>query len=265
MNTPHFKVLVPGIVAAAALALAGSAGAQTPAPAAPPAATSSPAVPMTGHHMGRSTKAAHQPDMKKECQAMMAGTKMQEKLQAMRHAGQAGGGDECLQGIQRGRREAHQADGGRIRTCSSPSASHSRSTMMEMQHGSMAHTAHHMQMHGTRGPMECPMMKPGQAPDPRQREGRDVSVTAAGTSIEARRPARFGFLNACADVSESTEPGGTGAPADRRGEATAPGDVRRRGAVRRDSPAPSRRSRTQSARRRRRHIPRRVPGRQTAP
>lgn len=37
----------------------------------------------------------------------------------------------------------------------------SRMLMMEMQHGSMAHMSHHMQRHGAKGPMECPMMKKG--------------------------------------------------------------------------------------------------------
>jgi hypothetical protein len=33
------------------------------------------------------------------------------------------------------------------------------SMMMEMQPPMMAHMAHHMQMHGPKGAMECPMMK----------------------------------------------------------------------------------------------------------
>jgi hypothetical protein len=31
--------------------------------------------------------------------------------------------------------------------------------MMEMQSPMMGHMAHHMQMHGAKGAMECPMMK----------------------------------------------------------------------------------------------------------
>jgi len=34
-----------------------------------------------------------------------------------------------------------------------------QSMMMEMQCPMMAHMAHHMQMHGAKGAMECPMMK----------------------------------------------------------------------------------------------------------
>ncbi len=36
-----------------------------------------------------------------------------------------------------------------------------RSMMMEMQPAMMAHMAHHVQMHGAKGAMDCPMMKKG--------------------------------------------------------------------------------------------------------
>ena len=85
MKTNHLKILVPGIFAATALALAVSAGAQTPPPAAPPPATKSPqAATMTGHHKGSAATAKHDADMKTmktQCEAMMATKQeMQDKL-----------------------------------------------------------------------------------------------------------------------------------------------------------------------------------------
>jgi Skp family chaperone for outer membrane proteins len=158
MNTPHVKMFVPGVVAATALALSLSAGAQTPAPA------TAPAAPATGHHMGHSTRAAHHPDMKKECEAMMARhQEMQEKLQEM---------DATLDKLvaeMNAARDSKAAD-----AMERPMAAvlnelvaqrkASRTLMMDMQHGSMEHMSHHGQMHGTKGAMECPMMKKGDAP-----------------------------------------------------------------------------------------------------
>ena len=171
MNTPRPKMIVPGIVAAAVLALTASAGAQTPAPAAPPPATkSSPAAPMTGHHMRHSTKAAHHTDMMKECEAMMARHKeMQEKLQAM---------DATLDKLVAEMNAAKESKA--VDAMERPMAAvinelvaqrkASRAMMMEMQPGMMEHMAHHMQMHGTKGPMECPMMKKGDASTPKADE-----------------------------------------------------------------------------------------------
>src|ERR1035438_8465751 len=45
-----------------------------------------------------------------------------------------------------------------------------RSMMMEMQPAMMAHMIHHMHMHGTKGAMECPMMKTGNSPEPKAEE-----------------------------------------------------------------------------------------------
>jgi len=164
MNTPHSKVLVPGIVAAAALALAVSAGAQTPAPAAPPATKSSPAAPMTGHHKGSTAKDMHHADMMKECEAMMAKKQqMQEKLQAMdvtldklvaemnaaKESKEAGAMEKPMAAVLNELVSQRKA---------------LRSMMMEMQPAMMAHMMHHM--HGTKGAMgamECPMMKKGDA------------------------------------------------------------------------------------------------------
>ena len=171
MNTPRPKMIVPGIVAAAALALAASAGAQTPAPTAPPPATkSSPAAPMTGRHMRRPARAAHRADMQKECEAMMATHKeMQEKLQAM---------DATLDKLVAEMNAAKESKA--VDALERPMAAvlnelvaqrkASRAMMMEMQPQMMAHMAHHMQMHGAKGPMECPMMKTGEASSPKADE-----------------------------------------------------------------------------------------------
>ena len=162
MFTTHLRAFVPGIAAAAALALAMSAGAQTPAPAVP-----SPATPSTGHHhKGAAAKSTHDAEMKKECEAMMAGHReMQEKMTAM---------DATLDKLVAEMNAAKESKA--VDAMERPMAAvinelvaqrkASRTMMMEMQHGSMEHMSHHMQMHGTKGPMECPMMKKGNAPEP---------------------------------------------------------------------------------------------------
>jgi hypothetical protein len=165
MNKHYLKVLVPGILAATALALAVSAGAQTPPPPGPsPAAKSPQAAPMAGHHKGSATGAKHDADMKTECQAMMAKKQeMQDKLHAM---------DAALDNLVA---EMNAAKG--VDSLEKPMRAvinelvaqrkASRSMMMEMQPAMMAHTMHHMHMHGTKGAMECPMMKMGDAPEPK--------------------------------------------------------------------------------------------------
>jgi Skp family chaperone for outer membrane proteins len=171
MNTPHLKVLIPGIVAATALALAVSAGAQTPPPPGPtPAATSPHAAAMTGHHKASVAKAKHDADMKAECDAMMAKKQeMQNKLQAM---------DATLDKLVA---EMNAAKGSKeVDALEKPMAAvlnelvsqrkALRSMMMEMQPAMMAHMIHHMHMHGTKGAMECPMMKTGNAPEPKAEE-----------------------------------------------------------------------------------------------
>ncbi|MDL2717886.1 MAG: hypothetical protein PT977_09040 [Acidobacteriota bacterium] len=167
MKTPLPRTFVPGIVAATALALSVSAGAQTTAPAAPPPATKSPqAAPMTGHHKGTAAKGTHDAEMKTECEAMMARhQEMQDKLQAM---------DATLDKLVAEMNAAKESKA--VDAMERPMAAvinelvaqrkASRSMMMEMQHGSMAHMAHHMPMHGAKGKMECPMMKTGSSSDP---------------------------------------------------------------------------------------------------
>jgi Skp family chaperone for outer membrane proteins len=171
MKTPHLTILVPGIFAAAAFVVAVSVGAQTPSSPSPSTATKSPqAGPMTGHHKDSAATARHETDMKTECQAMMAKKQeMQDKLQAM---------DATLDKLVA---EMNAAKGSKeVDALEKPMAAvlnelvvqrkALRSTMMEMQPAMMAHMIHHMHMHGTKGAMECPMMKTGNAPEPKAEE-----------------------------------------------------------------------------------------------
>jgi Skp family chaperone for outer membrane proteins len=170
MNTHHFKVLVPGIFAATALALAVSAGAQTPPPPGSAPADKSPqAASMTGHHKNSAASAKHHADMKAECQAMMAKKQeMQDKLQAM---------DGALDKLVAEMNAAKESK--EVGALEKPMAAvvnelvaqrkASRSMMIEMQPAMMTHMIHHMHMHGTKGAMECPMMK-ANAPEPKAEE-----------------------------------------------------------------------------------------------
>jgi Skp family chaperone for outer membrane proteins len=171
MKKHHLKVLVPGIFAATALALAVGVGAQTPPPPGhTPTAKSPHAAPMTGHHKDSAAMAQHDADMKTECQSMMAKKQgMQDKLQAM---------DAALDKLVA---EMNAAKGSKeVDAMEKPMAAvinelvaqrkASRSMMMEMQPAMMAHMMHHMHMHDTKGAMECPMMKSGNAPEPKAEE-----------------------------------------------------------------------------------------------
>jgi hypothetical protein len=103
--------------------------------------------------------------MKAECQAMMAKhQEMQDKLKAM---------DielDKLVAVMNAAKSSKEAD-----ALEKPMAAVINelvvqrkaflSMMMEMQPAMMTHMAHHMQMHGTKGSMECPMMKHGHSPD----------------------------------------------------------------------------------------------------
>jgi len=171
MKKRHLKVLVPGIFAAGALALAVGVGAQTPPPpGTPPPAMSHHAAPMTGHHMDSAATAKHEADLKAECEAMMAKKQeMQDKLQAM---------DATLDKLvaeMNAAKDSKEPD-----AMEKPMAAvinelvsqrkAMRSMAMEMQPAMMAHMMHHMAMHGTKGAMECPMMKKGTAPEPKPEE-----------------------------------------------------------------------------------------------
>src|ERR1035438_5938772 len=113
-------------------------------------------------------------------------------------------------------------------------------------------------------------------PAPPRTATTDTSTAANATEVVLLLPLQFlpvfierpllpRCLNARADVRGSTDLGVRVAPTDRRGWTNAPRDVRRRGRVPRDNPAPSRRSRTRTARRRPRHIRRGSLCRRTAP
>jgi hypothetical protein len=164
MKKQYIKVLVPGILAVAALALAGGVGAQTsPAPAPPPAAKSPQAAPMAGHHMDAATAAKHEADMKAECQAMMAKKQeMQDKLKAM---------DATLDKLvaeMNAAKESKVPDAmekpmAAVITELVAQRKASQAMMMEMQPSMMEH----MHMHGPKGAMECPMMKTDKAPEPK--------------------------------------------------------------------------------------------------
>lgn len=171
MKTPHLKVLVPGIFAAAALALAGSAGAQTPPPSAPPpAAPSTHAAPMPDHDKASAARAKHEADLKRECEAMLAKKKeMHEKLQAM---------DATLDKLVAEMNAATESKA--VGALEKPMAAVINelvaqrkvflSMMTEMQPAVMTHMMHHMRMLDTKGPMECPMMKTGPPPEPKTEE-----------------------------------------------------------------------------------------------
>ena len=164
------EIIVPGILAATALALAGDTRAQAPSTPAPSPAPTTQAAPMPGHHKASATKPKHATDMKAECQALMAKHKeMTDKLQAM---------DielDKLVAVMNAAKGSKEPD-----ALEKPMADVLNelvtqrkaflSMMMEMQPQMMAHMSHHMQMHGTKGAMECPMMKTGHAPEPKTEE-----------------------------------------------------------------------------------------------
>ncbi len=167
----HLRALVPGAIAATALALAVSAGAQTPPPAAPSTAAKSPrTTSMTGHHRGSAATAKHTDAMKAECESMMAKKQeMQDKMLAM---------DATLDKLvaEMNAAKASKDVGALERPMAAvlnelvAQRKASRSMMMEMHHGTMAHMDHHMHMNGGRGGMDCPMMKTGMAPAPNTEE-----------------------------------------------------------------------------------------------
>ena len=164
----HFKVLVPGIVAATAILVAANAGSQTLAPPAPSPATTSPhAAAMTRHHKATAAKTTHDAEMKQECEAMMAKKQeMQGKVQAI---------DATLDKLvaemnaTKGSKEVDAMEKPMAAVLNELVAQRKvlRSMMMEMQPAMMAHEVHHMHTHGAKGAMECPMMKTDSPPEPK--------------------------------------------------------------------------------------------------
>lgn len=166
MKSP--RILVPGVVAAAALALAMSAGAQTTAvPGSAPAARSPQAGHMKAHHVKSAEAAGKAVDLKAECEAMMA-----RKQEAHARIEAMDARLDKLVAEMNAAKESREAD-----AMEKPMAAvlnelvvqrkALQTMMMEMQPAMMAHMAHHMQMHGTKGAMECPMMKMDKAADPK--------------------------------------------------------------------------------------------------
>jgi len=161
MKMNHLKVLVPGIIAATTLALALTAGAQTPPASETPAAKSPQASHTVVHHKHRAAGAKRAADMKAECEAMMAKKEeMQAKVQAM---------DTTLDNLvaemnaAKGSKEPDAMEKPMAAVINELVAQRKamHSMMMEMQPEMMGHMAHHMRMQGAKGSMECPMMKMG--------------------------------------------------------------------------------------------------------
>lgn len=171
MKMHPLKVLVPGFFTVAALALAMGAGAQTtPPPVSAPAAGSPHEAHMTGHKMDSAEMAKHEAGMKAECQAMMAKKQeMKDKCLAM---------DATLDKLvaeMNAAKESKKADAMEMpmaavinELVAQRKVMHAM--MMEMQPAMMAHMMRHMGMHGGQGAMECPMMKMGNAPEPKPEE-----------------------------------------------------------------------------------------------
>ena len=169
MKKSYFTLLIPGIVAAAALSLAVSATAQpTPASGPTPIAKSPQATPKTSHHKSDVSGTNHDADMMKECQAMMAKKQeMQDKHKAM---------DATLDKLVAEMNAAKSSK--EVDAMEKPMAAvinelvaqrkAMHSMMMEMQPAMMVHMMRHKgmkDMHGAKGAMECPMMKMGDAPE----------------------------------------------------------------------------------------------------
>lgn len=144
MKRKHLTVLVPGIFAAAALTLAVGVGAQTSPHAGHTQAAKSPeAAPM----------ADSKADMKADCKAMMAKKdEMQVKLQEMDVAL-----DKLVAEMNAAKADAMEKPMAAVinELVAQRKASHAMKKEMD------AEMMGHMDMHGTKGKMECPMMKAG--------------------------------------------------------------------------------------------------------
>ena len=170
MKMHPLRNLVPGILAATALALAVTVAAQTPPAAPAPTSTSTEAAPMPGHHKAKTTEAKHAADMKAECEAMMAKhQEMQAKLQAMNAEL-----DRLVADMNaaKGSKEPDALEKPMAAVINELVAQRKvfLSMMTEMQPAMMTHMMRHMNMHGAKGAMECPMMKTGNAPEAKPEE-----------------------------------------------------------------------------------------------
>jgi len=172
MKMHRLNILVPGILAATALALAGSARAQAPSTPVPSPAPTTRAAPMPGHHKAGAATPKHATDMKAECQAMMAKhEEMRDKLQTMDIELDK---QVAVMNAAKGSKEPDALEKPMAAVLNELVTQRKAflSMMTEMQPKMMAHMAHHMQMHGAKGAMECPMMKTGHAPEPKAEESK---------------------------------------------------------------------------------------------
>jgi hypothetical protein len=111
--------------------------------------------------------AKHDADLKAECEAMMAKKQaMEDKLQAMDATL-----DKLVATMNAAKPEVNMepAMAAVINELVAQRKA-SRAMMMEMQPAMMAHMMHHMHSQGAKGAMECPMMKTGTAPEPKEEE-----------------------------------------------------------------------------------------------
>ena len=158
----QLRMTVPSLVAAAALALAATAGAQTSPPPVTPAAARSPhSGPMTGHHKEGAAKGMHHADMKAECKAMMAG---KEEMHA-KHREMDATLDRLVAEMNaaKGSREVGPMEKSMAAVINELVAQRKAlgSMMMEMQPAMMAHMMRHKETPGAKGAMGCPMMSSG--------------------------------------------------------------------------------------------------------
>ena len=172
MTKYHLEILVPGVFAATALALAVGVGAQaTPPTTSAPAAKTLEATPMTGHDQHSAAKTIQVGDMRAECQAMMAKKKaMQGKLEA-----NDAELDELVAEMNAAKaskeRDALERPMAAVINELVAQRKASRPMMMEMQTEMMAHMVrHHLEMQGAKGAMECPMLTMGMAHEARAAE-----------------------------------------------------------------------------------------------
>jgi Skp family chaperone for outer membrane proteins len=176
MYTKRLGLVAPGLLAATALALAVSAGAQTPPVPSPAAAATGAQTPKASVHHRTGAKAGHDAEMKAECMAMMEKKQaMQAKVEAM---------DASLDklvaemNVAKTSKEVDALEKPMAAVLNELVAQRKvlHSMMMEMQSPMMGHMAHHMQMHGAKGAMECPMMKMKDTHEPKaEMESRESS------------------------------------------------------------------------------------------
>ncbi|MHB8800791.1 MAG: heavy metal-binding domain-containing protein [Thermoanaerobaculia bacterium] len=186
----QLSMTVPSLVAAAALALAATAGAQaTPSPVTPATARSPQAGPMTGHHKGGAAKGMHHADMKAECETMMA---RKEEMHA-KHREMDATLDRLVAEMNaaRGSREVGAMEKSMSAVINELVAQRKAlaSMMMEMQPAMMAHLMRHKETPGAKDAMGCPMMSSGRQGAKEVRMGaNDKAVYTCPMHPEVQKP-----------------------------------------------------------------------------